>query len=173
MRRNTFLTIALACTALLVLTACSTPAPAVAPAAAPAPNVAAATAVPNAAPMAAPSSSITNIVWQWTSVTEKTTGQTQYVATPAIYNITFYPDGRISGQADCNTFSGTYSTANGMSLKFTTSALATCAAGSLGTQYLQLLGSVAAGGPDGAGGLALETAGGEQRMMFKNGGPAK
>ena len=27
-------------------------------------------------------------------------------------------------------------------------------------------------GPDGAGNLALETAGGEQRMLFKNGGPA-
>ena len=39
-------------------------------------------------------------------------------------------------------------------------------------EYLQLLSSVAAGGPDGAGGLALETAGGEQRMLFKNGGPA-
>jgi hypothetical protein len=31
---------------------------------------------------------------------------------------------------------------------------------------------VAAGGPDGAGNLALETDGGEQRMLFKNGGPA-
>jgi hypothetical protein len=30
-----------------------------------------------------------------------------------------------------------------------------------------------AGGPDGAGGLALENAGGEQRMLFQNGGPAK
>ena len=36
--------------------------------------------------------------------------------------------------------------------------------------YLQLLSSVAAGGPDGAGNLALETAGGAQRMLFKNGG---
>ncbi len=60
-----------------------------------------------------------------------------------------------------------------MSLKITTSTMAQCPPDSLSTQYLQLLGSVAAGGPDGAGGLALETAGGEQRMMFKNGGPAK
>jgi hypothetical protein len=29
-----------------------------------------------------------------------------------------------------------------------------------------------AGGPDGAGGLALETAAGEKRMEFKNGGAA-
>jgi hypothetical protein len=39
-------------------------------------------------------------------------------------------------------------------------------------QYLQLLGAIAAGGPDGADGLALETAGGEQRMLFNNGGAA-
>ena len=38
--------------------------------------------------------------------------------------------------------------------------------------YLALLRSMAAGGPDGASNLALETAGGEQRMLFKNGGPA-
>jgi hypothetical protein len=30
------------------------------------------------------------------------------------------------------------------------------------------LDSVAAGGPDSAGGLALETAGGEQRMLFES-----
>ena len=32
---------------------------------------------------------------------------------------------------------------------------------------------IVAGGPDGAGNLALETAGGEQRMVFKNGGAAQ
>ena len=29
-----------------------------------------------------------------------------------------------------------------------------------------------AGGPDGTGGLALESAGGAERMVFQNGGPA-
>jgi hypothetical protein len=43
----------------------------------------------------------------------------------------------------------------------------------LDQQYLQLLTSVASGGPDGAGGLVLETAGGAQRMTFQNGGPAQ
>ena len=46
------------------------------------------------------------------------------------------------------------------------------ACGTLDSQYLTLLNQVAAGGPDGAGNLALETAGGAQRMLFKNGGPA-
>ena len=45
-------------------------------------------------------------------------------------------------------------------------------AASLDQQYLAFLSSVAAGGPDGAGNLALETAGREQRMLFKNGGIA-
>jgi hypothetical protein len=41
-----------------------------------------------------------------------------------------------------------------------------------GPAILCLLGAVAAGGLDGAGILALETAGGEQRMLFVNGGAA-
>jgi hypothetical protein len=43
---------------------------------------------------------------------------------------------------------------------------------SLDQQYLQWLDAVAAGGPDGTGNLVLETAGGEQRMLFVNGGAA-
>jgi hypothetical protein len=50
--------------------------------------------------------------------------------------------------------------------------MAACDLGSMDQQYLTLLGDVAAGGPDGAGGLALETAGGAQRMLFSNGGAA-
>ena len=50
--------------------------------------------------------------------------------------------------------------------------MAACGDDSLDQQYIELLGSIAAGGPDGAGGLALETAGGEQRMLFVNGGAA-
>jgi len=51
--------------------------------------------------------------------------------------------------------------------------MAACGDASLDQQYLQLLGAIVAGGPDGAGGLALETAGGAQRMLFKNGGTAQ
>jgi len=42
----------------------------------------------------------------------------------------------------------------------------------LDQQYLDLLSNVVAGGQDGASGLALENAGGEKRMLFKNGGTA-
>ena len=130
--------------------------------------------VPPAAPTTAPatSSSITGIVWQWTSVTNQTTKQTTTVANPENYTIIFNADGTLTGKADCNSFAGTYSQENGFTIKLGATTMAYCGEASLDTQYLQLLSQVAAGGPDGAGGLALETAGGEQRMLFKNGGPA-
>jgi heat shock protein HslJ len=129
---------------------------------------------PTPAPAAAtPANAITNIVWQWTSVTNQTTKETTTVPTPQDYTITFRDDGTLSGKADCNTFSGTYSQANGFTIKLGASTMAACGEGSLDQQYLQLLGAIAAGGPDGAGNLVLETAGGEQRMLFKNGGAAK
>jgi heat shock protein HslJ len=128
--------------------------------------------VPAATPTPAPSNTITDIVWQWTSVTNQTTQETTTVPTPESYTIIFNADGTLTGKADCNSFSGTYSQANGFSIKLGPSTMAYCGEASMDQQYLQLLGSVAAGGPDGAGGLALETAGGEQRMLFKNGGAA-
>ena len=51
--------------------------------------------------------------------------------------------------------------------------MAACDLGSMDQQYLNLLGDVAAGGSDGAGGLMLQTAGGAQQMLFSNGGPAQ
>lgn len=115
---------------------------------------------------------VQNILWQWESVTNQSTGAKTAVPSPENYTITFYPDGKLSGKADCNTFDGSYSQSNGFTIKLGASTQAYCGDASLDQQYLQLLGSVAAGGPDGAGGLALETPGGEQRMLFKNGGAA-
>jgi heat shock protein HslJ len=111
--------------------------------------------------------------WQWVSVTDKTTGQTTTVPAPAQYTIVFTADGFVNGLADCNSFTGTYSQASGMTIQITTMTRAACPEGSLDQQYIQLLENVAAGGPDGTGNLALETAGGAQRMLFQNGGPAQ
>ena len=122
---------------------------------------------------ATPSNAITDIVWQWTSVTNQTTRVTTTVPKPQDYTITFRDDGTLSGKADCNSFTGTYSQQNGFTIKLGASTMAFCGEASLDQQYTQLLSNVAAGGPDGAGNLALETAGGEQRMLFKNGGVAK
>ena len=123
-------------------------------------------------PAPAPVNSIQNIVWQWVSVTNQTTRQTTTVPAPENYTIIFNADGTLTGKADCNSFTGTYSQENGFTIKLGATTMAFCGEASLDQQYLQLLSSVAAGGPDGAGGLALETAGGEQRMLFKNGGSA-
>ena len=91
---------------------------------------------------------------------------------PENYTLIFYPDGTFTGMADCNSISGTYSTENGFFVDVQTSTMAYCGENSLDTLYLSTLAEVAAGGPDGAGGFALETAGGAQRMEFKNGGTA-
>ena len=127
---------------------------------------------PAPTPTPTPANPIQGIVWQWTSVTNKTTKQTTTVSNPASYTIIFNADGTLTGKADCNSFSGTYSQTNDFTIKLSSSTTTSCGEGSLDQEYMTLLGSVAAGGPDGEGGLALETAGGEQRMLFKNGGPA-
>ena len=119
-----------------------------------------------------PSNTITDIVWQWTSVTTKPTGETTTVADPQNYTITFRDDGTLSGKADCNNFTGTYSQTGGFTITLGASTMAACGEGSLDQQYLELLSAVVAGGPDGQGNLALENAGGEKRMLFKNGGAA-
>ena len=123
-------------------------------------------------PPPTPESAITNILWQWTSVTDRPTGATTAVPNPQDYTITFRDDGTLSGQADCNSFTGTYTQESGFSITLGAATMAACGDDSLDQQYLELLGAVAAGGPDGAGNLALETAGGEQRMLFVNGGAA-
>jgi heat shock protein HslJ len=119
-----------------------------------------------------PADTITAIVWQWTSVTNQSTSETTTVPNPEKYTITFNTDGTLTGQADCNNFNGTYSQANGFTITLGATTMAFCGEASLDQSYLALLGSIAAGGPDGSGGLALETAGGEQRMLFQNGGTA-
>lgn len=119
-----------------------------------------------------PTDTIQGIVWQWVSVTDQSTGQTTTVPHPNKYTITFNADGTLTGTADCNTFSGTYSQEGGFVITLGASTLVACGENSLDQQYLVLLNSVVAGGPDGAGGLALENAGGQQRMLFQNGGAA-
>jgi heat shock protein HslJ len=132
------------------------------------------TAIPSAtsAPVAPTVNPVQNIVWQWTSLTEQSSGAQTIVPNPANYTISFYADGTLSGLADCNTFNGTYSQKNDFTIKIGASTRAYCGETSLDTQYMRLLDSVAAGGPDGAGGLALETSGGAQRLQFSNGGAA-
>lgn len=127
---------------------------------------------PTPPPAPADPNVITGIVWQWTSVTDQSTKQTETVADPENYTITFNTDNTLTGEADCNTFTGTYSEDNGFIIELGATTMALCGDASLDQKYLELLGRVVAGGPDGQGNLALETPGGAQRMLFRNGGPA-
>lgn len=120
----------------------------------------------------APEGTIQSIIWQWTSLTKQTRGETTTVPSPESYTITFNADGTLNGEADCNNFNGTYSQENGFAIQLGATSMAFCGEASLDQQYLTLLGSVAAGGPDGQGNLVLENAGGEQRMLFQNGSAA-
>jgi heat shock protein HslJ len=118
------------------------------------------------------SDSITDIVWQWESLTDRPAGETTTVPNPENYTLAFRDDGTFSGQADCNQISGTYTQEGGFTLSLGPSTMAFCGEDSLDQQYLDLLNGVVAGGPDGAGGFALEWAGAEKRMEFSNGGAA-
>jgi heat shock protein HslJ len=129
------------------------------------------TTVP-APPPATTGSTITGIVWKWQTYNDTVAGTSTRVDNPDKYTIIFHEDGTTEGQADCNTFSGTYSQASGFTITVVPDVMAACDQGSMDQQYLTLLEQVAAGGPDGAGGLTLQTAGGAQSMLFSNGGAA-
>ena len=135
-------------------------------------TVALAACAPAATPTPASSNTITDINWQWLRVKNRATNTTTTVPNPENYTIIFRTDGTFTGKADCNNISGTYSQEGGFTIKLGPSTQAYCGEASMDQQYIQLLSSIVTGGPDGSGGLALETAGGEQRMEFKNGGAA-
>ncbi|MFO7662595.1 MAG: META domain-containing protein [Chloroflexota bacterium] len=118
-------------------------------------------------------SDITGIVWKWQTYEDVAAGASTRVDDPNKYTIVFNADGTTTGRADCNTFSGTYSQDGGFTISVTPDVMAACDQGSMDQQFLNLLDDVAAGGPDGAGGLVLQTAGGAQKMMFSNGGSAE
>ena len=124
------------------------------------------------ATIAAPAdaNTITGIVWQWETLNDVAAGTSTRVPDASKYTIVFNADGTTTGRADCNTFSGTYSQQNGFSISVTPDVMAACDQGSMDQQFLNLLDDVAAGGPDGAGSLMLQTAGGAQQMLFSNGG---
>jgi heat shock protein HslJ len=111
--------------------------------------------------------SITGVEWQWQSLTNQSTNETTDVPNPSDYTITFNEDGTFEGKADCNNIAGSWSDDSGFSITVGPSTMAFCGEASLDTQYVNLLNNTAAGGPDGSGGLALETAGGAERMLFE------
>lgn len=116
--------------------------------------------------------SLTGTVWQWQEIT--IAGQdTQTVPNPAGYTIIFNEDGTLGGMNDCNSYTGTYTTEQGgIQIQLGASTAAFCGEESLDLLFSQSLAMIVAGGPDGTGNLALESAGAERRLVFSDGGPA-
>ncbi|NHZ71534.1 MAG: META domain-containing protein [Aquificales bacterium] len=124
---------------------------------------------------------VTDIVWEWETLKVATGTVDEYgramreattIPNPENYILILREDGTFSGTADCNQISGAYTADGGYSFTLGPSTMAACGPDSLDQQFLELLGSVVAGGPDGGGGFALETAAGGERMEFRNGGLA-
>jgi heat shock protein HslJ len=123
---------------------------------------------------------VSDIVWEW-EILKVQTGwdndaqrpiqEITTIPNPENYTLILRADGTFSGRADCNQISGTYSTENGYFFTLGPATMAACSEESLDQQYVQLLGNVVTGGPYGSG-FALETAGGAERMEFRNGGDA-
>ena len=178
--RRTILVLLLIILAMAIVACGSDPTPTPAPTAVPEePTAVPATEEPTEEPTAVPTEepaaadvSYTGIVWEWVDVVNRGTNETITVPNPENYTLVFNEDGTFTGTADCNNIAGTYSTDSGFSLTLGPSTAAFCGEESLDTLYLDLLGRIVAGGPDGGGGFALETAGGEERMNFRNGGEA-
>lgn len=115
-----------------------------------------------------PEFTLTGIEWQWQNWTVAGEGTTE-VPNPENYTLLFNADGTLSGRADCNNFAGTYTQNNGgIQIALGPMTAAACGEDSLDTVYLNALGQIVAGGPDGSGNLALENGGGETRMIFSS-----
>ena len=145
-----------AATAAPAASAASTAKPTAAPTAKP---TAAPTAKPTAAPTTAPGatpapSPVTGLIgkaWQLTAITEKVPAFQGVIpdAQQANYTIEFKTDGTFSAKADCNTLSGTFTTADpttasgDLTLVLGPATLAACADGSYSDLYIVALSNTA------------------------------
>jgi len=97
-------------------------------------------ATPTTQPAPAPFADST---WYWQG-TNFSDGSQVFVPDPSAYSIRFLADGTLEGQADCNTFGGSYTLAdNSLTIQLGPTTLMACPEGSLDSDYLQQLSQVA------------------------------
>jgi len=105
--------------------------------------------------------------WEWTAMKETSPASQSVVPNPASYTIIFNNDGTLTGQADCNQFSGSYTVANGqMSILLGPTTMAECGPESLYGIFLAKLPAVDGYSLQGND-LTLTFGGGAGEMMFK------
>ena len=133
-------------------TAKPTAAPTAKPTAAPtAKPTAAPTTAPGATPAPSPVTGLIGKAWQLTAITEKVPAFQGVIpdAQQANYTIEFKTDGTFSAKADCNTLSGTFTTADpttasgDLTLVLGPATLAACADGSYSDLYIVALSNTA------------------------------
>lgn len=80
--------------------------------------------------------------WQWTGLVENAPKHQSAIPDPENYTLTFADDGNFQAKADCNQVSGSYEAdGDSLSLQPGPSTLVACPEGSLGDQYVALLGT--------------------------------
>jgi len=137
-----------AATAAPAASAASTAKPTAAPTAKP---TAAPTTAPGATPAPSPVTGLIGKAWQLTAITEKVPAFQGVIpdAQQANYTIEFKTDGTFSAKADCNTLSGTFTTADpttasgDLTLVLGPATLAACADGSYSDLYIVALSNTA------------------------------
>jgi heat shock protein HslJ len=117
---------------------------------------------------------LVDVVWEWAAMLKTKPAVQSVVPDPASYTVVFADDGSMAIKADCNNASGTYTLNNDqLSIQIGGVTRAACPPGSLGDAMLASLGKVASYLIDG-GDLILRLSGGDDSMLFRNGGaPAK
>jgi heat shock protein HslJ len=84
---------------------------------------------PSATTAPASTNTIQGVIWQWVSVNESNNQRDDDRAQAGNYTVTFNADGTLTGKADCNNFSGTYSQQNGFKITLGPSTMAFCGEG--------------------------------------------
>ena len=86
---------------------------------------------------------ITEITWQWSSLTETQPASQSVVPDPENYTLQLGADGTLNIKADCNMVGGSYSLeAESLTINLGPSTMAFCGEQSLDLQYLELLAAV-------------------------------
>jgi heat shock protein HslJ len=104
---------------------------------------AAAPAEPTPAPVPESTTSLVDVLWEWTGLKQTEPETQDAVPNPELYSVVFLEDGSLRVRADCNTAVGEY-TSDGNSLTITLGAMtmAACGAGSYSDPFVMMLGQV-------------------------------
>jgi heat shock protein HslJ len=116
-----------------------------------------------------PTEPITDITWQWASLSETQPASQSITPDSENYTLTLSPDGTLNIKADCNSVMGSYELeGTSITIELGPSTMAFCGEQSLDLIYLELLDNVESYTLEN-GQLVLELKEGAGRMLFNAG----